>query len=232
MSLWNIARKPRLLIVEDEKDAASMLAIFLRHKGADVDVVLRGDEAVEVCRKDQYDLILLDIMLPDMDGFEVFRRLRQNGNDTPVIFQTVRGEQAWKLTGLELGAVDYVAKPYDIVELTLRIRNALRYRWLQIGYKAERAAGQAEEGANGVRIESLADLRQFIEDWFDLEELRTLCFDLRVDYDSLRGEGKAAKVRELLATLKRQRRLKDLIRHPFIQGARGTDSAFIGRRPR
>lgn len=120
--------KPVLLVVEDDLDLAEMLASYFRTQEYEVFTVQRGGEAVQACRIDHPDLVILDIRLPDIDGYEVARRLRGNRrtDDIPIIFLTERRNRADKLQGLELGADDYLTKPFDIQELRLRVRNLLR----------------------------------------------------------------------------------------------------------
>lgn len=119
----------QLLIVEDEPDTSAMLREYFGLRGYDVRVVGWGEEAIAECRQDPPDLIMLDIRLPDMDGYEVYARLRQQfrTRHTPVIFLTERRGREDKITGLQLGAVDYMTKPFDLEELSLRVRNALRW---------------------------------------------------------------------------------------------------------
>ena len=120
--------KARLLVVEDDNDISNMLKIYFSSLGYDVDVAPRGSEALEKTRTVLPHLIVLDIMLPDIDGYEVCRRLRQSTRTShiPVIFLTQKDERSDKLQGLELGADDYITKPFDIEELKLRVQGAIR----------------------------------------------------------------------------------------------------------
>jgi PleD family two-component response regulator len=120
--------KPTLLIVEDDADVAEMVTAYFRVQGYEVFAVNWGEDAIKACRNNHPDLIILDIRLPDIDGFEVARRLRSNQRtqDIPIIFLTEKRERADRMQGLELGADDYITKPFDIQELRLRVRNALR----------------------------------------------------------------------------------------------------------
>jgi PleD family two-component response regulator len=119
--------KARLLIVEDDFDISNMLQIFFSGVGYDVDVAPRGSTALEKTRTNLPHLIVLDIMLPDIDGFEVCRNLRTNmrTSHVPIIFLTQKDERSDKLAGLELGADDYITKPFDIEELKLRVQRAI-----------------------------------------------------------------------------------------------------------
>ena len=117
-----------LLIVEDDLDIADMLNAYFRVQGYEVSVVHWGEDGVEMCQKQAPDLVILDIRLPDIDGFEVARRLRTNRRtrDIPIIFLTEKRERLDRLKGLELHAEDYITKPFDIQELRLRVRNTLQ----------------------------------------------------------------------------------------------------------
>jgi PleD family two-component response regulator len=119
--------KSRLLIVEDDIDIANMLEIYFGGLHYEVDIASRGSEALEKTRQRLPHLIVLDIMLPDIDGYEVCRTLRTytRTSHIPVIFLTQKDERSDKLQGLELGADDYITKPFDIEELRLRVYNAI-----------------------------------------------------------------------------------------------------------
>jgi PleD family two-component response regulator len=123
-----VADGKKLLIVEDDVDLAEMLSAYFRVQGFDVATAGWGEDALRLAGEDTPDIVVLDIRLPDIDGYEVCRRLRQQRNTqyAPVIFLTEKREREDKLAGLELGAVDYITKPFDIQELRLRVRNALR----------------------------------------------------------------------------------------------------------
>ena len=120
--------KARLLVVEDDLDIGNMLKIYFSGMDFDVDVAIRGSEALEKTKQVLPHLIVLDIMLPDIDGYEVCRSLRTNMRTShiPVIFLTQRDERSDKLQGLELGADDYITKPFDIEELKLRVQGAIK----------------------------------------------------------------------------------------------------------
>ncbi|MCP4141076.1 MAG: response regulator [Chloroflexi bacterium] len=120
--------KARLLVVEDDPDISNMLKIYFSGLDYDVDVALRGNDALEKTRQVLPHLIILDIMLPDIDGYEVCRNLRTSTRTShiPVIFLTQKDERSDKLQGLELGADDYITKPFDIEELKLRVKGAIR----------------------------------------------------------------------------------------------------------
>ncbi len=120
--------KARLLVVEDDVDIANMLKIYFSGMEFEVDVAHRGSDALEKTKHVLPHLIVLDIMLPDIDGYEVCRNLRTSTRTShiPVIFLTQKDERSDKLQGLELGADDYITKPFDIEELKLRVTGAIR----------------------------------------------------------------------------------------------------------
>ncbi len=120
--------KGRILVVEDDLDISQMLRLYFDSQGYEVLTVMRGNDALEMCRKKQPNVVVLDIMLPDMDGYDVCRELRGNlrTSHIPIIFLTQKDERSDKIAGLELGADDYITKPFDIEELKLRVQGAMR----------------------------------------------------------------------------------------------------------
>lgn len=123
-----MAEKQTILIVEDDLDLAEMLNAYFRVQGYDILTAAWGEDAVRLTNEKSPDIVLLDIRLPDIDGYEVCRRIRtqRRTESIPIIFLTERRDRIDKLQGLELGVVDYITKPFDIQELRLRVRNALR----------------------------------------------------------------------------------------------------------
>jgi DNA-binding response OmpR family regulator len=119
--------KPRILVVEDDFDISNMLRIYFQSQGYEVAVASRGGDALEMCRQQLPNIVVLDIMLPDIDGYEVCRQLRSNlrTSHIPIIFLTQKDERSDKIQGLELGADDYITKPFDVEELRLRVKNAI-----------------------------------------------------------------------------------------------------------
>jgi two-component system phosphate regulon response regulator PhoB len=117
-----------ILVVEDERDLASVLDYNLRREGYDVRLVETGARAFEIAAAEKPTLVLLDLMLPDMSGVEVCRRLKQNAQTRaiPVIMVTARGEEIDRVVGFEVGADDYIVKPYSVRELLLRVQAVLR----------------------------------------------------------------------------------------------------------
>lgn len=116
----------RALIVEDEKKIAALLRRALGEAGFATDVMHRGDDALELVRQTPYDVVILDIMLPGLDGLAMLRRLRADANAVPVLILTARGEVGERVEGLELGADDYLPKPFAIEEVVARVRALLR----------------------------------------------------------------------------------------------------------
>src|SRR5688500_5864131 len=116
----------RILLVEDEPRAAQMLAKGLREQAYAVDVARRGDEALYQTAITEYDAIILDVMLPGVDGLEVCRELRRGGSNVPVLMLTARDAVESRISGLDSGADDYLVKPYDFGELLARLRAVIR----------------------------------------------------------------------------------------------------------
>src|SRR3954470_139830 len=116
----------KLLVVEDDANILELLSASLRFAGFDVSTATSGSAAVSAARNANPDLVVLDVMLPDLDGFEVIRLMREGGARTPVVFLTARDATDDKIRGLTLGGDDYVTKPFSLEELTARIRAVLR----------------------------------------------------------------------------------------------------------
>jgi two-component system, OmpR family, response regulator len=116
----------RILVVDDEPYITDLLGAALRFEGFTVDVAATGAGALEMAKPARHDLVLLDVMLPDIDGNEVCRRLRALGVDTPIVFLTARETTEDKVAGLTAGGDDYVTKPFSLDELVARIRAILR----------------------------------------------------------------------------------------------------------
>jgi two-component system OmpR family response regulator len=138
-------RVARILVVDDEPNIGALLAATLRLVGLDVRVATGGHEALVLAESYQPDLIVLDVMLPDIDGFEVARQLRGAGRDVRVLFLTARDAVEDRISGLTAGGDDYVAKPFSLEEVVLRIRAILR-------------RGRPEDGLGGSGLLRYADL--------------------------------------------------------------------------
>ncbi len=121
-----MAQKPRLLIVEDEAAIRSGLVDVFVYHGYDVDTADNGDDGLRLGQGGRYDLILLDVMLPGIDGFEICNRIRQQDRQQPIIMLTAKSSDDDIVQGLTLGADDYVAKPFSVTQLVLRVQAVLR----------------------------------------------------------------------------------------------------------
>jgi len=121
-------KRNRILIVEDDMDTSDMLRAYFEAQGYEVMTAAWGNDALQMCEETVPDLIIQDIRLPDINGYEVTRQLRRSlrTQQIPVIFLTEKRERNDRIAGLKLGAVDYITKPFDMQELRLRVRNALR----------------------------------------------------------------------------------------------------------
>ena len=116
----------RLLLAEDEKALSSALQVILKHNNYSVDAVYNGQDAYDYIVAGGYDGVILDVMMPKMDGFTVLSKIRSEGCDVPVIMLTAKSETDDKINGLDLGADDYLAKPFEMKELLARIRAITR----------------------------------------------------------------------------------------------------------
>jgi two-component system OmpR family response regulator len=134
----------RVLVVDDEASITDLVSTVLRYEGFDVQVAGNGWDALRAAQSFAPDLVILDLMLPDHDGFEIHRRLRDRGVQAPVIFLTARDATEDKVRGLTLGGDDYVTKPFSLEELVARIRAVLR-----------RTGGGREQGPSRLRFEDL-----------------------------------------------------------------------------
>jgi two-component system response regulator VicR len=159
----------RILVVDDEPPIVDMLVYNLRRNNYEVVIARDGEQALVKARQEQPDLIILDLMLPHLDGLEVCRALRRE-RDVPIIMLTARDTEVDRVVGLELGADDYVVKPFSVRELMARVKNVLR-----------RAAPRPAEGSSDtVRVGGLmVDAARHEARWLDTElELTALEFDL------------------------------------------------------
>jgi DNA-binding response OmpR family regulator len=140
-------RAPRILLVDDEQPIQTLLSFPLQRDGYEVVQASDGREALARFDEQQFDLVVLDLMLPRMDGLEVCKRLRANGSTVPIIMLTAKSEEIDKVLGLELGADDYITKPFSMREFRSRVKAALR------------RAGMAREGGDGSDDEQPIDVR-------------------------------------------------------------------------
>jgi two-component system alkaline phosphatase synthesis response regulator PhoP len=126
MLMKGLDMNEKILIIEDEEDLVKGLKLNLVDEGYEVDYALNGKEGLEKALKEKPDLILLDIMLPGMNGLEICKELRQKKMDIPILMLTAKGEEIDKVIGLEIGADDYISKPFSIRELLARVKAHLR----------------------------------------------------------------------------------------------------------
>lgn len=157
----------RVLVVEDEEAIAQGLVLNLRRKGYEVDLAGDGERAIEMAEDGGYDLILLDVRLPKLDGFEVCQHLRRRDDFTPIMILTARGQPDDVVYGLKLGADDYMVKPFDLAELLARVEGLLRRQaWARDG----ETVGGGGPGAGG----DAAEVRkiEFGDFWVDFESWR------------------------------------------------------------
>jgi two-component system OmpR family response regulator len=129
---------PQVLVVDDEINIRELVEVALKFHGCSVTTAATGKDALRLAESSKPDLIVLDVMLPDMDGFEVCRRLRGHGNEIPVIFLTARDTSSDTVTGLAIGGDDYVTKPFSVEALVARVRAVLR--------RASRTRGGEQDG--------------------------------------------------------------------------------------
>jgi DNA-binding response OmpR family regulator len=145
-------KQARILVVEDEEAIAEGLLLNLSRKGYASELARDGAEALRRAREGGWDLILLDVRLPEVEGFEVVRRLREGGDLTPILMLTARDQPDDKVYGLKLGADDYLVKPFDLGELLARVESLLRRRaWTNGSAGIERAAPGGGDEASGGR---------------------------------------------------------------------------------
>ena len=119
----------RVLVVEDERDLNNIITKYLKKNNFNVDNVFDGEEALDYLNSTEYDLVILDIMMPKINGYEVLKTMRKENNDTPVLMLTAKDGIDDKVKGLDLGADDYLIKPFDFDELSARIRAITRRKF-------------------------------------------------------------------------------------------------------
>ena len=147
----------RILVVEDEEAIAEGLLLNLSRKGHAGELAKDGAEALERAREGGWDLIVLDVRLPEVDGFEVVRRLRESGDLTPILMLTARDQPDDKVYGLKLGADDYLVKPFDLGELLARVESLLRRRaWTNGTAGGERTAAAVVVGTRNLGVSATA----------------------------------------------------------------------------
>jgi len=178
----------RVLVVEDQRDLASLLAHNLKQEGLDVRTVEDGREALPTVRSWRPDLVILDLMLPGLDGFEVLRGIRGNGHDIPVLILSARGEEQDKIRGFRLDADQYVTKPFSLVELLERVHALLR--------RSTRPVGDQKAGALTFGDVMVDPAARSVSRRGDIIQLSPKAFDLLLSL--IRREGRVASRMELL----------------------------------
>jgi two-component system, OmpR family, response regulator len=143
---------PKVLVVDDEPNIRELVQVALKFHGCAVALGATGNDALRLAETGRPDLIVLDVMLPDIDGFEVCRRLRANSNDVPVIFLTARDTTSDTVTGLTLGGDDYITKPFSVEALVARVRAVLRRAARQSGTSA---ITDADDSGSTLRVGDL-----------------------------------------------------------------------------
>ena len=159
----------KVLIVEDERSLADALEHIIKHAGYSADAVYTGDDALAYALGASYDVIVLDVMLPDMDGFQIVSTLRAHGNHTPVLMLTARTAISDKVTGLNAGADDYMTKPFDNAELLARL-NALCRRTGEVVMKQLHYADLTLD-LNAAELSTARDSVQLSKKEFELARL-------------------------------------------------------------
>ena len=138
----------KLLIVEDDKNISFLVSVNAKVEGYDLDVSYDGEDGLNKARENAYDLIILDLMLPKLNGFEICKRIREEKISTPVIILTAREEEGDKILGLELGADDYITKPFSVKELFARVKANIRR-------SSPDSPLSADSGENIIKIQSV-----------------------------------------------------------------------------
>jgi len=164
-----VSQPERILVVEDEEALAEGLLLNLQLKGYEVELARDGREALAKASAGRYDLLLLDVRLPEVDGFEVCQRLRREGNFVPILMLTAKSQPDDVVYGLKLGADDYVVKPFDVAELLARVEGLLRRRvWWQ-GAGENAAAGAAGAAGSGGEKPKSGTRIAFGDFWLDFD---------------------------------------------------------------
>jgi two-component system, OmpR family, response regulator len=160
---------PKVLVVDDEPNIRELVQVALNFHGCTAATAASGLDALQLAGAYQPDLIVLDVLLPDLDGFEVCRRLRADGNDVPVIFLTARDTTSDTVTGLTIGGDDYITKPFSVEALIARVRAVLRRTTRQLGQPGQDSqdGGGTGEGGTAERPGMLrvADLELDEDHW-------------------------------------------------------------------
>ncbi len=179
----------RILIIEDEKKIARILQLELEHEGYETEAAFTGLEGLELFKKQEWDLILLDVMLPELSGLEVLRRIRSVNKNIPIIMLTARNTIPDKVSGLDLGANDYMTKPFEIEELLARIRASIRTVETSLAY----------ETLLSVEAITVNERTREVKQGDELIELTPTEFELFVFF--LRNKGQALNREQILTNV-------------------------------
>jgi len=169
VSEHDVVSEQRVLVVDDEHSIVDAVATALGYEGFSVSTAMTGRDALTTAQEGEFDLIVLDVMLPDLDGFEIARRLRDDGIDTPILFLSARSGLDDKGRAFEAGADDYVTKPFSLAEIVMRVRAILR-------------RGASRNGADERRLQ-FADVEMDVEAhraWRDGTELQLTATEFRL----------------------------------------------------
>ncbi len=192
--------KERVLVVEDEGDISNALAYSLRANGYEVHVADCGGLALDALDSFRPDLVLLDVMLPDMSGIEICRRLRKSPgpNQPAVIILSARAQEVDRVVGFEVGADDYVVKPFSLRELMLRVEARLRTRKAVIGTASAESAAGAAKSAETTSLRNLRVDESSHRAFVDGKEIHVSALEMRLLLYLLRSPGRMRTRRELL----------------------------------
>jgi len=214
--------RPRVLVVEDEEAIAQGLVLNLARKGYDTEVAADGPEALERAAEGGFDLILLDVRLPGLDGFEVCQRLRQRSDLTPILILTARGQPDDVVYGLKLGADDYMVKPFDLAELLARVEGMLRRQaWAQEGEAPGAPAADAGEAPE--RLE-------FGDFWVDFKSWRAKTRDGVVELSKKEMAVMAVFARRPNQVISRRELLAEVWQLPDHPNDRVVDNVILSLR--
>lgn len=180
--------KQKILIVDDEKPIVTLLKYNIENAGFETDMAYDGQEAVNKGEKNNYDLIVLDLMLPGMDGMEVCKQLRTNKIDTPILILTAKDEEFDKVLGLELGADDYLTKPFSPKEVVARIKAILR-----------RVKKSEQTGFNSIKVGDLIIYPERYEAEMDSETITFTRKEFELLYYLASNKGKVVSRDQLLS---------------------------------
>lgn len=183
--------KPRVLVVDDEREIREVIRIYLRGDGIETVMATNGQEAVEMMKQEEVHLILMDLMMPIMDGIVATSQIREFSN-VPIIMLTAKSEDTDKIMGLSLGADDYITKPFNPMELLARVKSQLR-RYLQLGSQANAQNTNKDIlEVNGLRINT-ATKQVFVDD----KEVRLTPTEFKILSLLMRNKGRVFSISDI-----------------------------------